>query len=102
VRDHLDPDLPIRNTIRGGFSVLMGFEFKAVLPFIPFFIQQMEDNFSVLYRLAVGISHNGKIQGGGGGLIWLRKYGQRKKHYENPGLSEVNHRAIVASTLAIG
>ena len=30
----------------------MGFEFKAVLPFIPFFIQQMEDNFSVLYRLA--------------------------------------------------
>jgi len=64
VRDHLDSDLPVRNTVRGSLAILMSLELETVLLGVSLFVQQMEDNFSVLHRLAVGIPDHNNIDRG--------------------------------------
>lgn len=61
LRDHLDSDLSIRNTVSSSLAILMGLKLKAVLPFVSFFIQQVENDFSILHRLASVLPHHNNI-----------------------------------------
>ena len=60
-RNHLNAHFAIGNTGRLGFTVVMGLKLQPLLPLLSMVVNEMENNFGILDRLAIRVSDDCQV-----------------------------------------
>src|SRR5512146_2067781 len=88
--DHLDAHHPVGNAAGFSLAIFMGLQFQTLLLFLAGFVQQMQDDFGIVDRLAIRFPDNGEADFSRGrgilGSVLLRKssHGQEEEaEYES-------------------